>query len=191
MTHTDVETLDALSLSPDDAHQMAQLGAQVWPDDAGDVEAARADLFERHALYAGPAGRRCRDFIVRGEGGRIVAKAHVFPREIATSAGPATVMALAGVCSHPARRGEGLGRAVVQAAFSLVDAGVFPCSLYQTTPPVRAFYEKLGARAVDNRFVNSLGDDPTADPWWNPVRMVYPAGFDWPDGEVDLLGPAY
>ncbi len=191
MADPDVETLDAASLAPDDADELASLGALVWPDDAGDVEAARTRLLERHAAYTGPEARRPRTFVVRGDRGEIIAKANVFPREIATPSGRLTVMALAGVCSHPDHRGEGLGRRVVQAAFALVDEGAFPLSLYQTTPPVRAFYEKLGARAVTNPFVNSLADDPSDDPWWNPVRMVYPAAFDWPDGQIDLLGPAY
>ena len=51
--------------------------------------------------------------------------------------------------------------------------------------------ERLGARVVTNRFVNSLAADPGARPFWDPVTMVYPRSFDWPEGTIDLQGPGY
>jgi len=56
---------------------------------------------------------------------------------------------------------------------------------------VRPFYEKLGAVVVDNRIVNSLADNPAANPFWDEVVMRYPAGGDWPSGAIDLRGPGY
>jgi len=101
------------------------------------------------------------------------------------------VMALAGVCSAPDRRGQGLGKAVVQASLGLVDGGVYQVSLFQTSRKVFPFYEKLGARLVTNRIVNSLAPDPAANPFWDEVAMSYPASVPWPEGPIDLLGPGY
>ncbi|MEM9660155.1 MAG: hypothetical protein AAF961_17460, partial [Planctomycetota bacterium] len=98
---------------------------------------------------------------------------------------------LARVCSHPEHRGCGLGELVVRAAFGVVDDGEFPWSLFQTTYPVQAFYNKLGAQLVKNPIVNSLGEDPQANPFWDEIIMRYPAKADWPKGVIDLLGPGY
>jgi len=70
--------------------------------------------------------------------------------------------------------------------FKLVDSGEFSCSLFQTCVP--SFYERLGARVITNRIVNSLGADPEARPFWDPTIMVYPKTYDWPEGTIDLLG---
>lgn len=130
-------------------------------------------------------------------GDRAIASATIFPRTVQAESGMLTLMALAAVCSDPNSRGWGLGRAVVRAAFDEVDRGRFPVTLFQTGVP--EFYRKLGARAVDNRFVNSRFDASTAtpgrgtadNPWWNPHVMIYPAAFAWPAGTIDLLGPGY
>lgn len=135
-----------------------------------------------------------RDLFVVWDGNVALANAIVFKRTIATARGLLDVMALAAVCSSPARRGEGLGALVVSEAFKEVDSGRYPVSLFQTGVP--GFYEKLGARAVDNVFVNSLyapsdrHGAPNA-PWWEPHVMIYPAAYDWPEGKIDLLGAGY
>lgn len=138
--------------------------------------------------------RGFRDVFVIWEAGVALANAMVFRRTIATMDGPLDVMALAAVCSAPERRGKGLGRLVVAEAFREVDTGAYPVSLFQTGVP--NFYEKLGARLVDNGFVNSRYNptdkhgSPDA-PWWEPYAMIYPATYDWPSGEIDLLGAGY
>jgi hypothetical protein len=102
-----------------------------------------------------------------------------------------TILALARVCTDPAVRGRKLGDAVVRATLRLVDNGAFPFSLFQTSEEVRPFYERLGAVVIDNRFINSLAEDSTADPFWAPVRMRYPSTGEWPTGEIDLRGPGW
>ena len=93
------------------------------------------------------------------DGDDVVAMAKTFARVVRAvdAAGSGStelpVMALAGVCSHPSRRGEGLGKGVVERCFTRVDRGDFGVSLFQTGLP--AFYEKLGCRLVDNAFVSS------------------------------------
>ena len=101
-----------------------------------------------------------------------------------------TVLALAGVVCSPAHRGNGHGVAVVTDAFSRMDEQGLKLSLFQTEIP--EFYEKLGSKRVQNRFVNSKNDDdPEANPWWNDFVMVYRADCDWEEGPVDLLGTGY
>jgi hypothetical protein len=99
-------------------------------------------------------------------------------------------MGLARVCCARDRRGHGLGQLVVQRAFAAVDA--LACfSLFQTTIPVRPFYEKLGAILVGNCFRDSTAPDPWAHPFWDDVIMRYPDRDGWPLGEIDLCGPAF
>ena len=88
-------------------------------------------------------------------------------------------------------RGKGFGVRLVRKAFQLVDDGDFPVVLFQNFANVQPFYEKLGARAVDNRFVNSLAADGQANPFWADVAMVYSTNQDWPSGVVDLRGPGF
>ena len=129
--------------------------------------------------------------------GSPVAQCRIFPRTVASADGRLTVMALAGVCVDPDRRGLGLGRRIVQEAFANVDSGVYGSSLFQTSFRVAPFYENLGCRRVGNTFVNSLagsGLDEAAlrrSVFWDDVVMVYPADCDWPEGEIDLLGGGY
>ncbi len=125
--------------------------------------------------------------------GRLVAKAATFGRTILTAKGPRDVLGLAAVASHPELRGSGLGKRVVTAALERVDRGEYPIALFQTGT-ARSFYEKLGCRVVNNRFVNSRckpEKDANASPWWDSFVMIYPDHAEWPEGEIDLNGPGY
>lgn len=121
-----------------------------------------------------------------------VAVAHtgIFTREIHTARGPLQVGALSGVCTRREYQGRGYGAATVSAAFELVTQEMYPVALWMTTVP--GFYEKLGARLVQNTWVNRQNPEtPTADPWPDEVKMIYPAHYPWPEGPIDLNGPAY
>jgi hypothetical protein len=187
---TDIETLDRRSLSEADARAIAQLVVSIWPKPGRTVDTLAADMISRWKEYCGPERQHPRSFVVR-EGGRVIAHASFDPRTIGTGQGELNVLALARVCTDPAVRGRKLGQAVTRAAFALVDDQSFPFSLFQTTDDVQSFYENLGAVRIHNPFVNSLGDDPTANPFWSPVIMRYPGGAGWPEGEIDLRGPGY
>jgi predicted N-acetyltransferase YhbS len=119
-----------------------------------------------------------------------VAHARTFERPLTTSAGEISVMALSGVCVLPSYQGRGLGAEIVRRAFGRIHAGEFAVSLFQTTIP--AFYEKLGATLVTNRFVNSRNKiHPDANPWHDEWIMIYPKSYAWPEGTIDLNGPGY
>lgn len=163
----------------------------VWPNSSKTVEIRRQQLLEMGRENAGSDAQWPRSFVLRNEG-EIVAHAAVMPRKIGTHEGEILIAALSRVCTNPEKRGRGWGEQVVRAALALVDAGVFRFSLFQTTPEVRPFYEKLGAVAIGNRIVNSLStDDHQESPFWDPVIMRYPDTGLWPEGEIDLRGPGY
>ena len=130
-----------------------------------------------------------RRFIIWEEN-QAIAHANTFERTLLTADGPIPVMALSGVCVAATHRGRGLGEAISRKALDRVDRGDFALALFQT--PVPAFYARLGARTVDNRFVNSTHEqDPEAYPWIALHVMIYPKHHPWPDGVIDINGPRY
>ena len=185
-----IETLDRRRLNQEDARGISQLIVSIWPKPGRTADTMAAEMLSRWQDYRGPERQHPRSFMVR-EGGRVIAHASFDPRIIGTSQGDMTVLALARVCTDPAARGRKLGQAVVRRTFDLVDDGSFPFALFQTTDDVQSFYENLGSIRILNPFVNSLADDPSANPWWSPVIMRYPSGPGWPEGEIDLRGPGY
>jgi GNAT superfamily N-acetyltransferase len=199
-----MQTHFADALSPAQSEAIADLLYRVWPDSTRSYEDRLERVAREWAGYDGPDSRRPRYFAIWDESlpmnvppkpkpmASIAALALAAPRDIRFDSGiELTILALARVCTAPQRRGEGLGAQVVRSALQMVDDDVYPFALFQTTPPVRAFYEKLGACGVKNRIINSHADDPTACPFWSEVIMRYPAGPGWPAGIIDLMGPGY
>lgn len=122
---------------------------------------------------------------VDDDAGQPIALARSFRRTVGTSRGSLSILALASVCSDPARRGEGLGAAVVRAAFARV-GGPTPLSLFQTD--VGAFYEGLGARLISNPCVNRSTRERA---FWGSQVMIWPAAADLPPDEIDLRGTGW
>ncbi|MEM0914970.1 MAG: GNAT family N-acetyltransferase [Planctomycetota bacterium] len=119
-----------------------------------------------------------------------VAAAISFTRRVIAESGPITVLALSSVATDPPHRGHGHGLAVVRDAFArLASPGPRVC-LFQTGL-ARVFYEKLGARCVDNWFFDGTSAAPKANPWSDRYVMIYPAAAAWPTGPIDLNGPKY
>lgn len=169
---------------------VATLLCRIWPKPGRTVATRVAVMQAEFQDYAGPPAQAPRGFAVF-EGEQAIAYAAILPREVAVEGARRTIAGLARVCSAPELRGRGLGELVVRAAFATVDRGDFPWALFQTTHQVRPFYERLGATVVDNPIVNSLADDPLANPFWDDVVMRYPAAAAPPHGAIDLLGPGY
>jgi hypothetical protein len=72
----------------------------------------------------------------------------------------------------------------------MVDQRKFPVSLWMTTTPV--FYEKVGGKVIKNTWINTYNTkNPNADPWPSEFKMIYPANYSWPAGEIDLNGPTF
>jgi GNAT superfamily N-acetyltransferase len=185
-----VEALDWQTMSDRDRDECAKLSELVWPPEVIAMYQARVSPSAPPRPFQFASAERPRTFVLR-HGGAIVAKAAILPRRIAIAAAERTVLALAGVASHPAHRGKHYGKAVVQAAFQLVASGDFDLAFFQTSHQVRPFYEALGCRRVENRLVNSLAREPERNPFWDDAAIIYPATVDWPSGTIDTLGPGW
>lgn len=185
-----VETLEARNFSNDDALAIGKLLATVWPSPEKSAEYRAQQLLNIDASDAETEAQLPTSFVVR-EGEQVIAHSGILPRRIRTSAGEMVIAGLAQVCCDPNQRGRGLGETIARAALTKVDDGSFPFALFQTSPEVRPFYEKLGASVVENRIINSLAEDPETCPFWDAVAMRYPNHGDWPEGEIDLRGPGY
>ncbi len=185
-----IDTLDTRVLSDADAQAIGELLATVWPK-PGKTAAVRArQMLELGQDYHGSDEQAPRSFVIR-EAGKVIAHSAILPRTIGTSTGELTIAGLARVCIDPQQRGHGLGEMITRAALKPIDDEQFLFALFQTSPEVRPFYEKLGCCAIENKIVNSLGDDMQASPFWDRVVMIYPNDRKWPDGEIDLRGPGY
>ena len=100
-----------------------------------------------------------------------------------------TILALAGVCTRPEYRKQGLGSAVIKACFARVDRGELPFCLFQTTTANRPFYEHLGCSLITNRIINSLrGEARGQSVLGRHIQMAYPAARPFPKGVIDLSG---
>ena len=165
---------------------MEALKEKTWPPD---TQPQRPP--SRSPIEPGwPKNQKARLFRIRDEQA-LVAVAKTFPREVALPNGRAVVMALTQVVCVEEYRGQGFGKAVVRAAFERVDRGDFPCAIFQCSDKNKPFYEKLGAGELLNPVINSLSDDPGVCPFWDDRIMVYPAGFEVDEGQIDTLGPGW
>ena len=178
-----IETAQIHQLADRDIAQMVDLFLLVWPPKKRN---ARAELIEKCKWTRGQFDIR---FLIR-ENDRIVAHTNIFSRPMLLGQKKVVVMALSGVCVHPNFRGRSYGKALVEKAFKYVDNRRFQCSLYQTEVP--EFYDKLGARTLDNKVINSL-DPKFADssPFEDAFVMVYPKSYAEIEGTIDLLGDRF
>jgi predicted N-acetyltransferase YhbS len=190
---TEVEIYRDTDLSTMQITEILRLSHSVWPDPTRNVAERVEELSEyiKENQELVSSTRR----LVIWEADRAIAIGKTFPRKIhvLNSKGrpneDVTVLALSGVCAASDYRGSGLGAAIVKAAFGSLTKAL-PVTLFQTGVP--AFYEKLGARLVDNRFVDYQNlEDPMANPWREDYVMIYPACQQWWKSTIDLNGPAW
>ena len=116
----------------------------------------------------------------------LIGYAGAIPLNIKIESNCLEVLGLGGLNVHPNWRRQGFGGVIVGAVFKRIDASEYPFCLFQTGIP--HFYEKLGCRVIENKFINSNDhEDPYKNPFWDDYAMIYPANADWPSGTVDLL----
>jgi len=119
---------------------------------------------------------------------RLIGHALIFARDVLIDNKMIHTLALAQVCVVADARGNGYGKMIVKAAFEFVDNKQFACSFFQSQAP--QFYEKLGAKIIQNRFYNTFVNT-TGSPWWDPYVMLYPKEYPLPDSAIDLRGAGY
>jgi predicted N-acetyltransferase YhbS len=179
-------------LSRDQIVAIVSLLNSIWPNKEKTVTELVETFLERHHRYLASYPRIVHPSIryLASSDGQLVGHAFTFERPVISDGVEISVMALSGVSVPVTHRGKGIGVALARSAFERVGNSEFPVSLFQTTIP--AFYRKLGATAVDNRFFNSRNQsNPDANPWNDGWVMAYPSGYAWPKGPVDLNGPGY
>lgn len=189
-TEVERRTADAVDLDRPLAAAINSRMLQAWPHLREQPEGKIDFLLNRWTGYHGPDAQRPQYHLVFQDH-ELIALAHSFARTIRAEDRPIPVLGLANVCVANRAKGRGYGRLVVEAAFDRVARDGFQFCVFQTTPAVEPFYERLGAVRVANRFYNSLGANSSANPFWEPLAMRYPAEGAWPDGPIDLLGPGY
>ncbi|HNB51066.1 MAG TPA: GNAT family N-acetyltransferase [Anaerolineales bacterium] len=184
----EIESIQESTLTEAQLRAIVRLLYEVFVRDERTFEQVLENVREEMAQRIGTPGEATS--LIIWENGEPVAHAGYFRREIFTETGPLSVAALWGVCVRESHRGQGLGAQIVRAYLDLIDQGEFPVGLWQTGVP--EFYRKLGARIAHNLYINSQDpENPQADPWGAEERMIYPANYPWPEGLIDLNGPAY
>lgn len=186
-----VTTIPLAEITSEQALAAGELIAKVWPrPNRGPAERAQQLLSLREGNNS-RLERAARTFLVFDET-RVIAHTLVFERMIQTESGPMSIMALAMVATDSDYRGQGLGALLVNAAFDLVDQGLFESALFQTSYQVQPFYEGFGATKIENQIINSLNEEnPEVCPFHDDLVMRYPGSNDWPEGVIDLMGPGY
>ena len=176
-------------ITPDEATPIAELACLSFRSSGPTLEKRVEKILTAHGSND-PEKVSGRRFVI-WSGNQVVAHARTFVRIVTVADQQIPVLALASVCTHPDRRGQGLGVEITKKAFELVGRPGWPdVSLFQT--PVAEFYKKLNSRIVTNNFVDSTNATaPDANPWRDDTVMIYPSDYDWPDGTVDLNGPDY
>jgi predicted N-acetyltransferase YhbS len=166
-------------------YEIVSLINNEWPNPQKSVEEIIKDILDQINR-----GNRLNDRrYVIWENLKCAAHARIFTRKIFSSDKELTVFGLADVCVSLSRRGEGLGRAVVEKAFEEVNKN-HSVSLFQTEIP--KFYEGLNCKIINNKFFNSKNaDEPKANPWWNDYVMIFPSNVAFPVGDIDLNGNGY
>ena len=151
----------------------------TWPDDDTEksVEEKVAGFYEDHSE------KICYCLYQDKE---LVGYAESIPLTIKIENNWLTVLGLGGLNVHPGWRRQGFGRLVVEAVFKRIDSSEYSFCLFQTGIP--HFYEKLGCRVIENKFINSKDlVDTSRNPFWDDYAMIYPATAIWPLGTVDLM----
>lgn len=154
---------------------------ETWPPKEGEVVTLEGELKE---IFSSKPEEK---HIIIKIDGQIVGFAKRFLREIKIGEKHIQNMALACVCVKKNHRKSGLGKTIVKSAFEAVDNREFECSLFQTAVP--EFYEKISARKIMNRCINSHKNNE--NPWWDPNVMIYPGNFKIDNAVIDLMGNGY
>lgn len=179
-------TLEAVSgsISPEVAGKIVRLLDKVWPSPGVDFSTMAQGLYDW--VREDPSLQ----LLLVWEEETLVGHARLFQRVIKNGERQIALLGLAGLCSDPDRRGRGIGRTLAERAFEEVQLSHYPICLFQTDKA--AFYRKLGAVEVRNTFVNRRDrSNPGGNPWWEPNVMIYPEYRQWPEGEINLNGPAF
>ena len=140
---------------------------------------------DRRYFHLSPRWR----WLVRGDGGELIAHVAVHDKVIGTIAGDVRIAGVAEVCVHPQHRGQGLVREVLATAHVWLAARDIPVALLFGD---KKHYASSGYRNITNplRCQNPETKEWSVKPsdWimMKPLRV-----FDWPAGVIDLCGSGF
>lgn len=179
-----IQDFSSLELSEAQVKMINHLTEKTWPES----KLAEKSHSEQLASFLNRnPGKTCHLIIEQTE---LQGYAESFPRKIHVEGTPLTIMGLATVCVQEHHRGKGLGLALVERALARIDSDEFPVAMFQTGVP--EFYLKMGCEIVHNRFIDSQNPhEPDKNPFWDDCVMTYTKDYNWPTGEVDILGPGF
>ena len=165
---------------------VARLYLETWPEEESVTPQIKAERMQRRKLFRDDG----KLYTLYSDDDRLISTAFTFRKKILIGGREMVVLALGGVAVKQEFRGLGYGLTLVREAFNEVDAGRYPVALFQTM--CEGFYRKFGCRPIRNRIFNSLAENPDENPFVEDYVMIYPASFDWPEGEdIDLCGGGY
>lgn len=164
-----------------DKISIVKLVRSIWPSKDGIVRREEDEL--GHFFADRPEERH----IILKSDNKVDGYARIFFRKIMIGEQVYRNCALACVCINESQRRNGYGREIVRLAFELVDNKQYDCSVFQTAVP--GFYEKLGAKIINNSCVNS--QDGNSNPWWDKFVMIYPSSVETLDKIIDINGKGY
>jgi len=170
-------------LSNDQILKIDSLIEIIWPEEStpGDSKSKIQSFHKKNKIA---------EVLLIESGDQLIGHTKIFPRTLFAESKSLEVIALGGVCVLDEFRKYGLGKLMVKEVFELIDKENYPICLFQTTIP--KFYEKLGARIINNRFFNSKNPvQPQISPWHDPYVMIYPADASWPECDLDLNGSEF
>lgn len=169
------------TISHSDKISIIKLVRSIWPSKDGII---RCEEDELGLFFADRPEER---HIVLKCDNKVGGYARIFLRKIMIGKRIYRNCALACVCVNELQRRNGYGREIVRCAFERVDNKQYDCSLFQTAVP--GFYEKPGAKVINNTCVNSL--DNNSNPWWDKFVMIYPSSVETSDYIIDTNGKGY
>lgn len=123
--------------------------------------------------------------LLRDDDGSPVACAGLVLADVQAGDTPLAVVGIGGVIVHPARRGTGLARRVVEAALLRARTMGPPVALLFCLPDRAGLYERLGFATVGDAVTVPQPDGPTTMPLMAMWRALVP-GASWPTGPVLL-----
>jgi len=172
------------SITPETAGKIVRFLDRVWPSQDPDYSSMAQGVHDW--VREDPSIQ----LLLVWKENKLVGHARLFQRVVKCEGRQIALLALSSVCSHPLFRGQGIGRILVERAFEEVNLSHYPVCLFQTEK--NDFYKRLGAVEVKNTFTNKLNKrSPQDNPWWEPHVMIYPDYPHWPEGAIDLNGPAF
>ena len=182
---SEINFSDGPKVSHKQANSIADLLFETWGSPETSVAKITDNVLNKWKDWVEASENNSPKTYVMWKESTCLAHAWLRPVKAFTQKGEITVAELGAVCVRETLRGKGLGTKLIKRVFDDVDQSSYQFCIFSTENRVQAFYERLGARKVTNRFIDSITEK---SPFWGEIMMVYPRTGDWSEGEIDMRG---